>query len=233
VRKDSKTARGLDTVPRARLECGGGRPGAPETGSMTHSTEALAPARTGLRKLAFDLTHRRRRYRQLAGVVFVVIVTTFGHPVAGLFWGGLVLSCLGMLVRLWASGYVMKNEVLATVGPYSRVRHPLYVGNLLICAGFCAASGLWWSVPLALAMLLYFYPQTIRYEDQKLQRLFPGDWDRWAAETRALLPRLLPYAGGGSEPVPWALSRSLLRNGEPVHIVLLGAGLWILHARLG
>lgn len=203
---------------------------------MTHSTEALgspAPARTGLRKLAFDLTHRRRRYRQLGGVVFVLVVTLFGRPVPALYWAGFALSCLGMLVRLWASGYVMKNEVLATVGPYSRVRHPLYVGNLLICAGFCAASGLWWSVPLALAMLLYFYPTTIRYEDQKLQRLFPGDWDRWASETKALLPRLTPYAGGGGEPVPWSLSRSLLRNGEPLHIVLLGAGLWILLTRLG
>jgi hypothetical protein len=125
----------------------------------------------------------------------------------------------------------MKNEVLATVGPYSRVRHPLYVGNFLLCAGFCAASGLWWSVPVAAAMWLAFYPETIRYEDQKLRRLFPGEWDRWAAETRALLPRLSPYEGNGVV-VPWSLARSLLRNGEPVHILLLGGGLWYLFAEL-
>jgi protein-S-isoprenylcysteine O-methyltransferase Ste14 len=137
-----------------------------------------------------------------------------------------------MLVRMWASGYVMKNEVLATVGPYARVRHPLYLGNLLICAGFCAASGLWWSVPLALLVLLTFYPDAIRYEDQKLRRLFPGDWDRWAEVTPALVPRLRAYRGNG-EPVPWSLGRSLLRNGEPLHILLLAGCLWFLHHKLG
>ena len=185
----------------------------------------------GWRKFLHDLRHRRRRFRQFVGVAFVVWMTLVGRPEGRLLWLGTALAALGMLVRLWASGYVMKNEVLATVGPYARVRHPLYVGNILICAGFCAASGLWWSVPVALAMLLVFYPQTIRYEDQKLRRLFPGDWDRWASETRALLPRLTPYAGNG-ERVPWSLARSVLRNGEPLHILLLGGGLYYLFTRL-
>ena len=189
------------------------------------------PDRGGWRKLLHDLRHRRRRFRQFAGIAFVVWMILFGQPPKGLLVRGAVLATLGRLVRLWASGYVMTNAVLATVGPYGRVRNPLYVGNILICAGFCAASGLWWSVPVALAMLLVFYPHTIRYEDQKLRRLFPGDWDRWAAETRALLPRLTRYKGSG-ERVPWSLTRSLLRNGEPLHILLLGGGLWYLATRL-
>jgi protein-S-isoprenylcysteine O-methyltransferase Ste14 len=208
---------------------GGGLPGG---GEAQASRE-----REGLGKFLHDLRHRRRRFRQLVGVAFVVWMTLAGSPEANLWWLGTVLASLGMLVRLWASGFVMKNEVLATVGPYARVRHPLYVGNFLICMGFCAASGLWWSVPVAAAMWLAFYPQTIRYEDQKLRRLFPGDWDRWAAETRALLPRLTPYRGNGvetrlSDRVPWSLARSLLRNGEPLHILLLGAGLWYLRSKL-
>ena len=202
-----------------------------QTGTLTDSTRP-APDRAGWGKLLYDLRYRRRRFRQFVGIAFVVWMILVGQPRPGLLWLGTVLACLGMAVRLWASGYVMKNEVLATVGPYSRVRHPLYVGNLLICAGFCAASGLWWSVPVALVMLLVFYPQTIRYEDQKLRRLFPGDWDRWAAETRALLPRVTAYAGNG-ERVPWSLQRSFLRNGEPLHILLLGGGLWYLFTRLG
>ena len=161
----------------------------------------------------------------------MVWMTLAGHPAFGFWLAGAILTTLGMLVRLWASGYVMKNEVLATVGPYARVRHPLYVGNFLICVGFCAASGLWWSVPMATLMWLSLYPETIRYEDQKLRRLFPEHWDRWAAETRALLPRWTPYAGTG-EAVPWSLRRSLLRNGEPLHIVLMVAGLWYLHSRI-
>ena len=180
----------------------------------------------GLAKLGHDLLHRRRRFRQFGGAVFVFLVTLAGSPTPALFWTGVVLSTLGMAVRSWASGYVMKNEVLATVGPYARVRHPLYVGNLLICAGFCAASGLWWSVPLALGFLWLFYPETIRYEDQKLRRLFPEQWDAWAARTKALIPSLTPYPASGE--VSWSLSRSLLRNGEPIHIlILVGCLIWL------
>ncbi len=188
--------------------------------------------RGGLGKLVHDLRHRRRRFRQFAGVVFVVVVTLAGKPRPELLWIGGALAVLGMLVRMWASGYVMKNEVLATVGPYARVRHPLYVGNVLICAGFCAASGLWWSVLLAALVLLVFYPDAIRYEDQKLDRLFPGEWQRWSSETRALIPRLSAYRGN-TEPVPWSLARSLMRNGEPLHILFLGACLWFLYRKLG
>jgi isoprenylcysteine carboxyl methyltransferase (ICMT) family protein YpbQ len=188
--------------------------------------------RTGLAKLFHDLRHRRRRFRQHVGILFLALLVVLGDPELRLWWAGVALSTLGMLVRLWASGFVMKNEVLATVGPYSRVRHPLYVGNFLICVGFCLASGQWWSAPAALAMWLVFYPDTIRYEDQKLRRLFPGDWDRWAAETRALWPRLTAYRGNG-ERVEWSLKRSFLRNGEPLHILLMGAGLWWLHRQLG
>jgi protein-S-isoprenylcysteine O-methyltransferase Ste14 len=195
------------------------------------SADSAPRARAGLGKLFHDLRHRRRRFRQFVGVAFVAWMTLAGTPRIDLWWLGTVLATLGMLVRLWASGFVMKNEVLATVGPYGRVRHPLYVGNFLICAGFCAASSLWWSVPVAALMWLGFYPETIRYEDQKLRRLFPGDWDRWAAETRALWPRLTPYRGNGAV-VPWSLQRSLLRNGEPLHILLLGAGLAYLWTRL-
>ncbi len=208
----------------------GGTLSGPELGDLGDVRQRGAD-RSGLRKLLHDLRHRRRRFRQFAGVAFVVLMTIVARPALPWLWIGTVLACLGMAVRVWASGYVMKNEVLATVGPYSRVRHPLYVGNLLICAGFCAASGLWWSVPVALLMLLLFYPDAIRYEDQKLRRLFPGHWDRWAQETRALLPRLTPYRGS-DEPVPWSLARSVLRNGEPLHILLLGCCLVWLFTRL-
>jgi len=186
--------------------------------------------RTGLRKVLFNLRYRRRRYRQLVGVALVFLFTLLGTPTATWWLVGAVFACLGMTVRVWASGFVMKDEVLATSGPYGFVRHPLYVGNLLICLGFCLASGLWWSWVVSLAFLLYFYPQTIRDEDAKLRRLFPEVWDEWAAGTRALIPRRSPYSRR-QEGAGWRISRSLKRNGEPLHVVVLGGCLvylWLL-----
>ena len=99
-----------------------------------------APKPTGFARVLHNLVHRRRRYRQAVGIALAFLFTFAGTPEPLTLSCGAAVTGLGMLVRLWASGHVMKNEVLATTGPYGYVRHPLYVGNLLICIGLCLAS---------------------------------------------------------------------------------------------
>lgn len=211
-------------------------PGGP-TGDARSDGGSRAP-RFGFQRLLHDLWHKRRRHRQFAGVALVLLFTAVGTPSRAGWAAGTAVVVLGMLVRLWASGVVVKNEVLATTGPYAFVRHPLYVGNVLIGLGFCLASGLWWSWPAFLALFVYFYPHTIRYEDRKLHRLFGEPWERWERRTRALVPRLTPYrdraALPGSAPsgARWSLRLSLARNGEPIHVLVGALFLWYLHAQL-
>lgn len=181
----------------------------------------------GVGRFLFDIRYRRYRFRQFLGVALVFALTGWGQPQPTLLAIGAALACLGMGVRLWASGVVMKNEVLATSGPYGYVRHPLYVGNFLICVGFCFASALWWSVPLSIVFWLLFYPTTIRQEDLKLRGRFPEQWDHWASQTRPLWPRMSPYPGGRGS-TSWSFKRSMLRNGEPLHVVVLGGCLLFL-----
>jgi protein-S-isoprenylcysteine O-methyltransferase Ste14 len=190
--------------------------------------------RTGLSRLIHDLWFRRERSRQLVGIAFLILLTVLGKPWLfphELIVLGLVLAALGIVIRLWASGHVKKNKVLATDGPYAYVRHPLYVGNHLLMVGFCLASGLWWSFLVYLALSLYYYPHTIRHEDQKLARLFPGQWEPWAKVTRALIPRLRPYASGQTS--EWSFGQSLRQNGEPIIAALLVLCLYILYQRFG
>ena len=42
----------------------------------------------------------------------------------------------GGAVRVWAAGYLFKTHELAMWGPYAYVRHPLYLGRLLLLCGF-------------------------------------------------------------------------------------------------
>ncbi len=190
-------------------------------GADPSQAQQQAQKKTGVAKFLHNFWHRRQRYRQLVGILLVFWFTLVGRPTVTLLAVGSAFLVLGMLIRLWASGFVMKNEVLATVGPYARVRHPLYVGNLAIALGICLASGLWWSYPIMLVNLMYFYPHTIRYEDNKLRRFFPGEWDRWAAQTKALIPSAKPYASEKRDQQPsWSLGLSLMRNGEPLHIAV-------------
>jgi protein-S-isoprenylcysteine O-methyltransferase Ste14 len=180
----------------------------------------------------FDLRYRRRRFRQLLGWLFVFGVTLLGHPtVPALFWSGAAVAGLGMLMRLWASGFVRKNQELATNGPYARVRHPLYTGNLLICIGFSLACGAWWAWPVAAAFVALFYPTSIAYEDRKLRGLFPAEWEPWARVTPAIVPRLTRSTAASEDAYSWSFRQSLFANGEPIYVaVMVGCLAWLWRA---
>lgn len=186
--------------------------------------------RTGIKRFIHDIKYNRHRSRQFVGIVFLIVLTIVGEPIADLYYWGLGLAVLGIIVRLWASGHVKKDKVLATSGPYAYVRHPLYVGNHLITVGFCLAASLWWGFLVWIVFSLFYYPQTIAHEDKLLARLFPGQWEAWAKETQALTPRLTPYKSGQTS--EWSFQQSLRKNGEPIIAALLLLFLYILFQRL-
>ncbi len=184
----------------------------------------------GLARLAHDLVYRRDRFRQLLGILLLVVLTIFGEPSKALILPGIVLTAIGEIIRMWASGHIKKDKSLATDGPYGFVRHPLYVGNFLISVGFLLAANLTWAYGVLLVFWVLFYPVTIRAEDGKLHGLFGEDWERWNAKTRALIPRLTPYSGkiGGG----WSLRQSMNINGEPLIALFLAICLTVLHFRV-
>jgi len=173
----------------------------------------------GLGRFLHDVRYHRERFRQFLGIAFVILVSTAGEPEKIPFVVGGALVILGIAARLWASGHIKKNKVLATDGPYAYVRHPLYVGNITLGLGFALASGLWWSLPLLVVILLAFYPHAIRREDEKLRRMFGKEWEQWCKKTRALIPRLTPYRP--TQRGSWSFGQSLRQNGEPIIALFL------------
>jgi protein-S-isoprenylcysteine O-methyltransferase Ste14 len=191
---------------------------------MSHRTKDLPPL-TGIAHAWRELRYHEAS-RQVLSLALIALFVTTAMPrpwAAGL---GIPLVTLGMLVRLYASGFISKNTELATDGPYAFVRHPLYTGNVLIILGFSILSGRWWAPPITLLYFWMYLPAAIRYEDQKLRRLFGAAWDRWAARTPALVPTVRNASQLG--PGGWSLMRSLRRNGEPLIALALVAGvIWV------
>ena len=68
---------------------------------------------------------------------------------AAVAWS-LALVLPGLWLRGYAAGYVKKNRELTLTGPYAHTRNPLYLGSMLIAAGFAVAL-LSWPVALVLA----------------------------------------------------------------------------------
>lgn len=193
---------------------------------MSHRTADLPPL-TGVAHVIRELRYHEAA-RQLLAVVLIVLYAATAAPLPLLAAIGLPFAAAGAFVRLYASGFIVKNQELATDGPYRFVRHPLYTGNILLVAGFAVAGSRWWGIPLALLFFWFYYPTAIEYEDRKLHRLFGAAWEQWSARTPALLPRLggVPPAGAGDR--RWSLAVSNTRNGELVFVALaLLCAAWI------
>lgn len=185
---------------------------------MSRRTRHLPPPRNAIHRIVRELRYHEAS-RQVLGMVYILVLA-FMSGVDGIFElyvTGVGIAGAGILIRLWASGHVKKNRELATDGPYAYVRHPLYVGNILILTGFTVASQLWWAFPVTALLMWFYYPTAIDYEDLKLKRMFGDQWQAWAHETRALVPR---FRGRGFSFGGWSLKQSLIDNGEPLFLLV-------------
>lgn len=101
----------------------------------------------------------------------------------------LALVLPGLWLRGYAAGYVKKNRELTQTGPYARTRNPLYLGSILIAAGFAVAL-LSWTVAIALAVMFFLiYVPVIASEERFLRATFP-EFETYCQCVPRLLPRL-------------------------------------------
>jgi protein-S-isoprenylcysteine O-methyltransferase Ste14 len=149
---------------------------------------------------------RRSGLRVPLGWAFGVIVLVVARPSLLTLALGLPMALVGELIRLWASGHIEKTKALATGGPYAHSRNPLYVGSVLLALGFCVATGSVWVTLATLAYFLFFYPAVIREEAGFLREKFGEQYEAWAQDVPAFIPRFLP-AGPRSSRFEWARIR--------------------------
>ena len=108
-----------------------------------------------------------------------------------------VLIIAGFLVisAAWRVLYAaQRNRALATTGPYSYVRHPQYVGFILVMFGFL----LQWPTLLTLAMfpvLVWMYVRLARSEEQDAIVEFGEAYRQYAARVPGFIPRLSRPSG--------------------------------------
>jgi protein-S-isoprenylcysteine O-methyltransferase Ste14 len=128
------------------------------------------------------------RLRVPAGFVMAAAFLFLAHPTASSLAAGLPLSACGLALRAWAAGHLAKNRRLATSGPYSFTRNPLYLGTLIAALGLSAAAR---SASLAIlfaALFALVYLPAIELEEQHLVNILAG-YQEFAARVPLLLPR--------------------------------------------
>jgi protein-S-isoprenylcysteine O-methyltransferase Ste14 len=142
-----------------------------------------------------------QRIRVPLGFVLAVVYVWLARPSWAAMAAGLVFIAAGLWLRGLAAGHVRKNMELTTSGPYAYTRNPLYLGSVLIAAGFGVASRSLWVALVLVALLLFIYLPVIRAEERYLRSQFSG-FDDYAGRVPRLFPRLRGAEGG-----PAAFSR--------------------------
>ena len=149
-------------------------------------------------------------------IALVLLLVRWGmlrHPILPIAGPFLVLAGEGL--RWWAVGQIgvisrtrsTRLGPLITTGPFTLCRNPLYVGNLLIWAGFTVWSGLLWMLPITLGIFIVYYRSIIEWEEALLTERFGEAYTEYVSVTPRWWPRLdrLPAALSASAMHPWRL----------------------------
>jgi protein-S-isoprenylcysteine O-methyltransferase Ste14 len=139
-------------------------------------------------------------------------------PVKELVFLGIALT--GEAIRIFTVGFAPRNtsgrntaagqiaEELNTTGAYSVLRHPLYLGNLLIWLGpvlFVRSI-----VFIIIFLLVYwlYYERIMFAEEQFLRTRFGDAYDKWSERVNAFIPGFRQYIKPG---LPFSI-RAVLRR---------------------
>lgn len=136
-------------------------------------------------------------------IVAALLLVVFGSPAKGPHGLigelgellGFALLVAATLWRIWCALFIAgnKNGELSTDGPYSVVRNPLYLGNLLGALGFGFAVHMpLLALALAAAFVL-FYPSVVAQEEARLTQIFGERYREYCARVPRWVPNWALY----------------------------------------
>jgi len=125
-----------------------------------------------------------------AGTVLGIIFLYFMHPSARSLWIGGIISLAGALLRLWASGHIVKGRVLTQSGPYAFSRNPLYLGSFFMALGIILGGQGYWLLPVFILFYLTVYLPVMRAEEQELLNGYGDAFIEYSKQVPLFIPRV-------------------------------------------
>ncbi len=172
--------------------------------------------------------HWLRKMRRVPIFVGAFLLVIFAKPKLPGMAVGIILILLGEFIRIWAAGHLQKNEVLTVSGPYSYVKNPLYIGTILITAGFCIyADNIYLLAAATFAFCFHYIPYKKRVEGGRLRRIFGDRFDDYDQKVPDYIPQLTPYS---KEKVPWTF-RTFIENSEEGIVLIVFFGIVLILSR--
>ena len=128
-----------------------------------------------------------------------------------LFNIGIIIFFGGLLLHFVSKGFLYRNLELAVKGPYSFVRHPFYVANLMLDTGIIFMSGR--LVFILIYPFLYYksYHRTILGEENTLIDIYGDLYRDYMKAVPRYFPKLIPCAKDWHKGFKW---ENILRESE-------------------
>lgn len=134
---------------------------------------------------------------QFIGLMILLIVLFSDHswPENSIF--DFMLEFIGFLLigictfgRLWSSVYISgyKDDSLITVGPYSIVRHPLYLFSFIGATGLGFASESIIVIIMLPVLFLIYYKPVMLSEEEKLKEIYGQEYVNYMKKRSRLIP---------------------------------------------
>lgn len=145
-------------------------------------------------------------FRSYTPIPFLIVMLLFSSPTIASLVAGFLIALVGESVRFWGVAYAgsetrttgrVGGTQLVTSGPYSFVRNPLYVGNVLVYLGVGIMSNAL-TPYLQVIAVLYFalqYSAIVSIEEKYLAENFSG-WNDYADKVPRFIPRLSRFVSG-------------------------------------
>jgi protein-S-isoprenylcysteine O-methyltransferase Ste14 len=162
------------------------------------------------------------RWRVRIGYFLAVVVLFLARPTPRSIFPGAAVGVLGLAIRAYSAGYLHKQEVLTTTGPYACTRNPLYFGSNILALGAAVAMRSWLAAALILVYFALVYSFVMRREEMELRGKHGAAFDAYAAAVPLFFPRLRPRSlpGGAGGTFSWAQYKRNHEYEAPVGFLL-------------
>jgi protein-S-isoprenylcysteine O-methyltransferase Ste14 len=154
-------------------------------------------------------------------------------------WSGVPIVAAGELLRIWAVhhiGVISRTRSdrlgpLIDTGPFSIVRNPLYLGNILLWVGFAVSARLPWLVPAVVLLLAFEYHAIVRWEEHLLTARIGAAYGDYTRRVPRWVPALRAPAGV-ADAARFSLRDTLFSERGTLIAIGVGYLLLILKSRL-
>jgi len=169
-----------------------------------------------------------RNIRRIPVFIGVTLLIIFAKPEMIGMVVGMILIFAGEGIRIWSAGHLQKNEILTVTGPYAYVKNPLYIGTILITAGFCIfADNIYLLAVATFAFCFHYIPYKKKVEGDRLRKIFGTRYEDYDEKVPEYLPRWTPYS---EEKASWQF-KNFIENSEEGILLMIIAGILLMLSR--